>query len=356
MMVLLHYFLILHLPFVFGGSLDLDDLYACDELYCPDSNGGVQVPTSQNLQDGIGLTIQVDHTLPPRPKRMRVIFSDFSPSDYIPPKNPQPQSGKNPSPVKTNNLGPSINGNKSNQLGATHDSPFEKSSYPRSQGTPLNQTDNPVQGSKGAVRVGGLLYANDMGATSEPPHAKPSSPSSKASQLSAVMQNRANANMGQSSSRNSNKNSKQHTLEKPFGHGGRSSPYLSSNNGSSRNDGKGKPAAGSSQSVIERIARGLGLHRFFGVSGASRQASGKRNTARTSRYQKKTPIEDSPLKDPRSILQAQLDKHLQRSRGLASQLEFGSAESSLFRSMCQHYIRYAKSNDIPIGQQGCPQN
>ena len=107
--------------------------------------------------------------------------------------------------------------------------------------------------------------------------------------------------------------------------------------------------------LLKKIAGALGLNHFFGVHG--KQGS-HRFSQGTQRGEMASGVfaKEEPLKDPRAILQAQLDKQLQQQRSIASSLEFGSSQSFLFHSMCQHYKRYAEKAHIPYSKkQPCPE-
>ncbi len=106
--------------------------------------------------------------------------------------------------------------------------------------------------------------------------------------------------------------------------------------------------------LLLKIAGALGLDRFFATKGKS--GSTHLNHRNNGRGGIQGSIKkEEPLKDPLTILQAQLDKHLKQERSLASRLEFGSSQSSLFHSMCEHYKRYAQRARITEpNTQPCP--
>jgi hypothetical protein len=111
--------------------------------------------------------------------------------------------------------------------------------------------------------------------------------------------------------------------------------------------------AGAPKSLLAKIARGLGLDSFWGATGGGSNSQRRGAAANGQARNGALPAGGAGVngRDPKALLQQQLNQL--RRRGLASQLEFAPANSSLFQSMCHHYQDYAIGNRILASKQPC---
>jgi hypothetical protein len=252
--------------------------------------------------------------------------------------------------------------------GATTEAPSAQEPGGQAQNQPQNQPTNPggMQGSSfaapagsgpGTSLQGGYLYSDDSANSEAPP---PNSPTESGVVTNGIYHN-TSTGQGEGSDRSAGQDGSKNKGEGPLG--GAMAPMA----GASTSGGLGglQPGTGSdplaqgngrSPSLLDKIARGLGLDSFWGSSGGA-NSRGKAGASAgghpTSGPKAASGGNGAP--NSRQALQAQFDRFRQQ-RGTASQMEFGSANSLLFKGMCQHYNRYAYRNHLPQNQANCPEN
>lgn len=119
---------------------------------------------------------------------------------------------------------------------------------------------------------------------------------------------------------------------------------------------QGAPDGHEADGALSKIAKKLGMGGFFGASGSggtSRQRAANPTQGSAGKRQDPAISKKASELRARKLLQAQFNK-LKGHRQLASELEFGSSNSSLFVNMCHHYARYARQHQLPINYAGCP--
>ncbi len=203
----------------------------------------------------------------------------------------------------------------------------------------------------GHVR-GGLLYSDEPA----PSQAKASNPAQIVTPgqiINPVALNRANHGGSSLGEDKRNTASAEQNPRATAGSGLMATSPLGQFESSGQSGAASKNSESSGGSVLDKIAKGLGrLDNFFGTNGASSARSQRGLASGQGQGSASVNIADQPLKDPKAILQAQFDK-FNNQRGLASRLEFGSADSSLFKGMCEHYKTYARRHRIPNKQNPC---
>ncbi len=338
-LVPLFFVIFISYSFSFAEEMDISFIYRCDDMYC---NGGGAAPNVEGLRDRVGVIIPPASVSAPQLPRTRLISTTA-------PAPPRVGGGGTPNP--TAGAGPVSDtgeqgGQQENVQASSANGQGPAGSMGGSGGVGSGYSSPTMPGGGTSPNVkGGLLYADDE--PSEISAGQGVSGSTPAFQAAAqpkvdpVSQNRNNsADPASGGSGPAASGLAPSALSLLNGGGG---------GGGSRG---GAPAAG--ESFLSRLAKAVGADQFFsspkGSSGGSSSLAKRGNTA--GQPGQALPATQA-LMDPKDILKANYDRYR---RGLASQLEFGSSQSFLFQSMCQHYLTYAHRNRIPKNDSPCPRN
>ncbi len=103
---------------------------------------------------------------------------------------------------------------------------------------------------------------------------------------------------------------------------------------------------------LKSIASNMG-ESFFGLGGGAPGSHSRRNGNSTNfAPQQLRHLSENHKGDVRGLLQRQLDQY----RGIASQLEFSSAQTNIFGHVCKQYKRYTQVHRIANIEHSCPSN
>ena len=199
--------------------------------------------------------------------------------------------------------------------------------------------------SNGVTVAGGLAYADD-----DP------EPVKKVTET-------ANGSLAQTLNNGASAVAMNKKMESPSGdddssprHFGNSSAPLAGHNQGTYESGAAKgttaPKGDGYLGRLAAIANGMGKDNFLGTDGAK---GSKRRGSRYSRKRSKLKKGNTQTASLDPNMRNMLKNGMSQFRGLASKLEFSSANSSLFGKMCSHYDSYARANRIPNDRSRCPQ-
>jgi hypothetical protein len=331
-------------------SLDLSRYNSCDEFFCAGGNHG-DSGLQTELLNRVGINIAPTQSIPesaPRVVIRPIVIGGSQGPGQRPAMEPSPDPGADP---------------------GTDNSPTQQAPPTTASGQPTGHNpqggghfgsqpggfSGASMGGGNGQMVGGLLYRTDEPASNDRPG------SQSDTQPSAMEPNKMQyGNTGNPSSSDRAKKSASNSQDTDNGRGlGMLGAQGNGSLGGAGNNGLGGAAsgaaggAGAPESLLAKIARGLGLDSFWGATGGGSNSQRRGAAANGQARNGALPAGGAGVngRDPKALLQQQLNQL--RRRGLASQLEFAPANSSLFQSMCHHYQDYAIGNRILASKQPC---
>lgn len=324
---------------LYASEMDLDFVMRCDDLYC---SGGAEQVTG-GIRNEVGVVLPAPRVSETPLTRTR-LNRQGTPS-------PAPAGGGGPA-ATSEEMRPeagSISGTEDTGATTGSDRRMQGSSMPTGAGGNGMAAGgmNAPGGGQGANNLkAGYLYADDEASTPvQVPKGQKANSLGANPMINPVALNSQSASGVKSAEKSGS------------GRGLAANPGMlgETSGGSGGSGGVGSPATGAEQSLLGKIVKSLGMDSFFGGLDGARGAGGPPGAEKGALARGKgQPLPQAQaLKDPRQILKENYERY---GRGLASQIEFGSSQSFLFQSMCQHYVNYALKNRIPRNDSPCPLN
>ena len=341
-------------------NIELLDFYECDELFCPENKESVHSRSETSIADAalknVGITKEKRRQVQLYNRANRISFQRV--------RTPPEGAGKSlevtaqGEPEKLSDDLPTVQANHEVPLPAASRQERESQFYSKrgsSKGSSGGSGINSHGGRSGGANYSGIGRGNLS--------------SVKGSRLRGSLKNTGGQNMdirtggGANSYTNPaflNQQNKMGASKKDFNDpqkggqavkaslSGSSGGQLPGNSGSSVSQSK-KP-----KSFLSKLAKRLGLGRYFGASGSQRSRSyGRRSYSYGKKGGRRSQARrEEKLKTPSDILKERFNRYFKR--GLANNLEFESPGTSIFQKMCEHYDNYTRDNNIPDNRRSCP--
>lgn len=335
----------------FAESVDLSEIYKCDDLFCPD-NSSQPIPINEPLNQTVGLSVgSVGDTIK---KVDRVIVSEtkgIEASQIQQTSEPQLQVLESPQDKVLMSRNSSEKETDERAEAQASSVSNKNSEHQTNYNTSFPYASSTSQGPK--VR-NGYIYSN----SSETPTQSPQSEAERNSNNNltphgtspinpvALNQQLSSARRGlKEQPTDSRKRKSLTSMTAPSG-------SISSKNGTNTLQ-KQNEEASTLLGQLNEIAQGMGQS-FFALIGNPKNTrlgqpigSAKSNLDKSKRKEERTAPFD------RDMLKKRYAEYYKR--GLASKLELGSSNSSIFANICRHYDSYAQQNRIPGDRGPCPE-